>query len=158
MEEFEEIYAQYYSVVYKYTLSLCRNEKMAEDVTQEAFFKALKNINQFIGHSKIETWLCQIAKNTYFSMYEKNKREAQIELTSKVDDIECNLIAKETKFEVHKVVHGLEEPYKEIFLLRMFGELSFAQIGELFGKTESWARIIFYRAKLKIRDGLSKNM
>ena len=156
MKDFEEVYSQYYPLIFKYVLSLCQNEKLAEDVTQETFFKALKKINQFNGHSKLETWLCQIAKNTYFSIYEKSKKEAQITLTSIDESFEHKLMTKETAFEVHKALHQLEEPYKEVFSLRIFGELSFNQIGELFGRTENWARITFHRSKLKIKTELSK--
>ncbi len=155
MTEFEEIYSQYFVDVYKYVRSLCRNEAIAEEITQETFFKALKNIERFRGESKLNVWLCQIAKNTYFSMYEKNKRFGdEQEPITEGEGVEQRLIKKETAKEVHRALHSLEEPYKEVFSLRMFGELSFLQIAELFGKTESWARVTFYRAKLKLKEEL----
>ena len=154
MPEFQEVYELYFKDVYKYVLALCRDTNMAEEVTQETFFKALKNINSFRGQCKLYVWLCQIAKNTYFSMAEKcrNTPEAFPEETE--DALEKALMAKESAFEIHKLLHDLEEPYKEVFSLRVFGELSFKQIGQLFGKTESWARVTYHRARLKIREGL----
>lgn len=154
MTELDNIYSLYFKDVYKYVLSLCYNKDIAEDITQETFLKALKNINKFKGQCKLRVWLCQIAKNTYFSLYEKNKHEIEFNKEYEIESIETRLIKKETAFEVHKVVHQLEEPYKEVFTLRIFGELSFAQIGELFGKTESWARVTFHRGKIKIKEAL----
>lgn len=154
MTEFEEIYSQYFDDIYKYALALCHNEEIAEDVTQETFMKALKGINRFKGNCQLRVWLCQIAKNSYFSMCKKRKYTHDLQEDSKVLCIESLLIDKETAFEVHKAIHCLDEPYREVFSLRLFGELSFAQIGELFGKTESWARVTFYRTKIKLKEEL----
>jgi RNA polymerase sigma-70 factor (ECF subfamily) len=152
MSEFEKIYSEYFTDIYKYTLSLCHNETVAEDITQETFLKAIENIKNFKGDCKLKVWLCQIAKNTYFSYHKKNKKisEYNIELTD--DSFELKLIDKDTAFGIHKMLHNLDEPYKEVFSLRIFSELSFAQIGELFKKTESWARVTFHRAKIKLKE------
>lgn len=154
--EFQEVYTLYFKDVYKYVLALCRDEHMAEEVTQETFFKALKNIDSFRGQCKLYVWLCQIAKNTYYSMVAKEKKRTFEDGISEEgsDALESALLTKESAFEIHKVLHGLEEPYKEVFSLRVFGELSFRQIGQLFGKTESWARVTYHRARLKIREEL----
>lgn len=157
MTEFSKIYDEYFQYVYKYTLSLCQDVAVAEDITQETFFKALKSIEKFSGKCKLQVWLCQIAKNTYFSYYEKEKKKSDeeiVEIQSNTKEIEKVLINNETAFEIHKLLHNLQEPYKEVFTLRTFGELSFAQIGELFGKTESWARVTYHRAKLKLKEDL----
>lgn len=155
MTDFEAIYSQYFADVYKYALSLCGKEGLAEEITQETFFKALKNIDKFKGECKIRVWLCQIAKNTYFSLFEKSKHFTQESLEE--DEGECieqSLLNSETVWEIHKNLHFLNEPYKEVFTLRVFGELSFIKIAELFGKTESWARVTFHRAKLKLKEEL----
>lgn len=153
MNNFEDIYLQYFSDVYKYLLSLCSNKTIAEEITQETFFKALKSIENFKGECKLRVWLCQIAKNTYYSVYQKEKRfDNTQEMESLTENIEQKLINNETAFEIHKALHNLNEPYKEVFSLRMFGELSFLQIAELFEKTESWARVTFHRAKIKLRE------
>lgn len=155
MTEVEEIYYKYFTDVYKYALSLCRNEALAEEITQETFFKALKSINDFKGNCKMRVWLCQIAKNTYFSICQKNKHIIDKPYEEKESEcIEQKLMNKETAWEIHQKLHFLDEPYKEVFSLRVFGELSFLQISELFGKTESWARVTFHRAKLRLKEGL----
>lgn len=153
--DFNEIYIQYFRDVYKYVFSLSRNESIAEEVTQETFFKALKNIDKFSGNCKLYVWLCQIAKHTYFSLIKKEKQYTnmeEIESNLYHEDIEKQLLTKETALDTHKALHNLQDPYKEVFTLRIFGELSFSQIGEIFGKTESWARVTYYRAKIKLKE------
>lgn len=155
MTDFEVIYSQYFTDVYKYALSLSRNEIFAEEITQETFFKALKSIDKFKGECKMRVWLCQITKNTYFSLCKKNKHSTDEPFEENESEcIEQKLINSETVWEIHKTLHFLDEPYKEVFSLRVFGELPFLQIAELFGKTESWARVTFHRAKIKIKEGL----
>lgn len=135
MDDFERIYAEYYDQVYGYCLRLTHDPHMAEEVTQESFFKALKAIGSFHGECRLQVWLCQIAKNTYFSLLKKQKRSAPLEGD-------------------WPAPADLEEPYREVFWLRAFGELSFAQIGGLFEKTESWARVTYHRARMKIKEAL----
>lgn len=155
MADFDEIYEAHFKDVYRYVLSLCRNEAVAEDITQETFFKALKAIDSYNGTCKMRVWLCQIAKNTYFSFYEKEKRRAELSEEHGINEsFEQSFADKEAAFEIYKALHSLDEPYKEVFTLRLFGELSFSQIAELFGKSESWARVIYYRAKLKLKEDL----
>lgn len=139
---------------------LSRNEKIAEEITQETFFKALKSIDKFKGNCKINVWLCQIAKNTYFTYLDNQKRFDSDDLPEQTDgnSVEVMLLKKEESFRLHKVVHHLEDPYKEVFTLRVFGELSFKEISELFKKTESWARVTFHRAKGKIQIVLKEEM
>jgi len=153
--DLSEIYSQYFSDVYKYAYSLCKNKDIAEEITQDTFFKAMKNIDTFNGSCKLFVWLCQIAKNTYFTYLKKEKKflgSEEMENIADDEKIEQSLLEKETAFELHRVLHRLEEPYKEVFSLRVFGELSFMQIAELFGKTESWARVTYYRSKNKIKE------
>ena len=156
MEDFDQIYADYYSEVYKFVLSLCQNHSLAEEITQESFFKALKSIDSFNGNCKISTWLCKIARNTLFSYTKKHNRQVDYPLDIILSDenIEEQFADKETAYAIHKVLHNLNEPYKEVFWLRIFGELSFAQVGALFEKTESWARVTYYRAKIMIKEEL----
>lgn len=158
--DFEQVYKEHFSVVYKYVISLCHDESVAEEITQETFFKAMKNISKFNGSCKLYVWLCQIAKNTYFTHFQKQKRfvsadgEIDIPNSNLTIDIEKDFLDKETTKRLHFVLHQLNEPYKEVFTLRVFGELPFAQIAELFGKTDSWARLIFYRAKKQLQEDL----
>ena len=157
MTDFREVYSLYFREVYRYALSLCRNESVAEEITQETFYKALANLDSFDGKCKISVWLCQIAKNSYISMCRKNKYldfNANPDLPQDNGSIEDRYFDKETAFAIHKILHTLDEPYKEVFSLRTFGELSFKQIAELFGKTEAWARVTYHRARLKIKEAL----
>ena len=157
MADFKEVYKLYFRDVYHYAYSLCRNASMAEEITQETFFKALNGLDSFDGKCKVLVWLCQIAKNTYLSICRKEKHiDYDIDTVSLISDhnIEDNYLSRESAFEIHKVLHRLQEPYKEVFFLRTFGELSYAQIAELFSKTETWAGVTYHRAKLKIQEEL----
>ena len=155
--DFESIYTDYFADVYKYILSICRNETVAEEITQETFFKAMRNIDQFNGSCKVYVWLCQIAKNTYFNYCKKEKRfspELNIEQPDTGIDLERSYLDKDDARRLHILLHKLDEPYKEVFTLRVFGDLPFSQIGELFGKTDSWARLVFYRAKKRLQEDI----
>ena len=152
MEDYQEIYSLYFQNVYKYVLALSRDPSLAEEITQEAFFKALKSLDSFQGQCKLYVWLCQIAKNTYLSYLKKHKEpEKEETLTSSLEEM---MMDKESVFLIHQALHNLPEPYKEVFSLRVLGELSFRQIGLLFGKTENWARVTYHRARLTIKEEL----
>ena len=153
---FEDVYKKYYSSLNKYLFYLTNSEDLAEELTQETFFKALKNINKYDEKYKMLTWLCQIGKNTYYSLYKKNKKiEALNDSTLSEENVMIDkIIDSETNKELLKIVHSLEEPYKEVFTLRTYGELSFKEISDIFNKTESWARVVYHRAKLKIKKEL----
>ena len=158
MLNIQEVYEQYFTVVYRYLLSLSQNTHTAEELTQETFFKALKKVDDFRGDCDLRVWLCQISKNTYYDYLKKNKKYAPESQDEKEESFPSDLLQnfsdKETALQVHKVLHRLSEPYKEVFSLRVFGELSFAEISSLFGKSESWARVTYHRACKKIREEL----
>lgn len=160
MGDVEQIYKQYFQDVYLFALSLSRDQQIAEEITQETFARAVKNIDQFKGNCKISVWLCQIAKNTYFKHMDKQKRLHIGELYENTGEndpsLEQKLIEKTEALRIHKLLHNLKEPYKEVFMLRVFGELSFGQISEVFGRTESWARVTFHRARGSIQDLLTE--
>ncbi len=156
MQDFDQLYADYFVQVYKFTLTLCQEPDLAEEVTQETFFKALKSIDSFRGQCALGTWLCKIAKNTYYSHMKKAGKQVvyPLEVIVSPESMEEALADKETAYAIYEVLHRLKEPYKEVFWLRTFGELSFAQIGTLFAKTETWARVTYYRAKAMIKEEL----
>lgn len=157
MTSFEQVYSQYYDVVYQYVRSLCRDEVWAEEITQEAFFKALKKIDSFRGECKLSVWLCQIAKNTFYTDAKKRQRETNefpLDVIASYDVLEQDIFDKEVALDLHRVLHTLDDPYKEVFWMRTFGELPFKEIGSIFGKTESWARVTYHRAKMKIKEGI----
>ena len=152
--DFEKVYNEYYTPVYRYILSMCKDDHTAEEITQEAFFKALKNIEKYNPEQKMLTWLCAIAKNTYFTKSKKAKRYEELSETVSDDegDILDRIIDSEDSMEILRVLHALPEPYKEVFTLRVLGSLSFKKIGALFGKTESWTRVTFFRSKAMIKE------
>ena len=156
----EELYRTYFDIVYRYIRSISQDGSLAEEVTQETFFKALEKIDQFRGDCDVRVWLCQIAKNTLYDHLKKQKKQLlgdeKLEKTESAGGelLEEKLAQRSQAMEIHKVLHRLSEPYKEVFTLRVFGELPFSQIAELFGKTDSWARLIFYRAKKQLQEDL----
>lgn len=156
MPDFEEIYQTYFADVYRYILALSRDAHTAEEVTQETFFRALASIDQFRGDCQLRVWLCQIAKNTYYSLLEKRDFSSQEPPKDWPDpmSLEERFADRETALAVHRVLHQLEEPFREVFWLRALGELPFAQIAGLFGKSESWARVTYHRARLKLLEKL----
>lgn len=156
MQEFDELYKTYYRQVFLYLLDLCKDPNLAEEITQETFFKVLKKIDTFEGKCSMVTWMLQIAKNNFYN-YCKKKKHVSTEECGEIpakDNPENQAIDRDAAREIHLVLHRLEEPYKEVFWMRTFGELSFKEIGAIHGKTESWARVTFYRAKQKIKEAL----
>lgn len=157
MPPFEELYRAYFAEVYRYALALCRHKETAEDVTAETFLKAMRQIGSFRGECDFKVWLFTIAKNTYYSMLRKDANltgEPPEETAADAPTPEDTVLQSAEVMEIHKALHALPEPYKEVFSLRTFGELSFRQIGELFGKTEHWACVTYHRAKEKLRQEL----
>ena len=159
MTEIEELYQNYFHDVYLYLLSLTHDKMLSEDLTSETFLKAIKNLESFRGDSDIRVWLCQIGKNSYYSWLRKNRRMASLEeVPEKADpaDLEKEIADKESSMKVHRILHRLEEPYKEVFTLRYFGGLSFREIATLFCKTENWACVTYHRARKKIRERMEE--
>ena len=152
MPDFEAVYRQYFADVYKYALALSRDEQTAEEVTQETFFKALTAIDSFRGDCQLRVWLCQIARNQYLTLCRERKKFTDAEPEPGDSGIEEGFADREDARRLHILLHALPEPYKEVFSLRTFGELPFSQIGELFGKTESWARVTYFRARQKLKE------
>ncbi len=157
MTEFEDIYNNYFKDIFLYIYSLSGDRHIAEDITAETFMKAIKSIEKFKGNCDIRVWLCQIAKNCYFSFLRKKKKTIHLdELSEQKDNFNFEQIISSTEesMEIHEILHNLDEPYKEVFSLRVFGELSFKQIACLFGKSDNWACVTYHRARNKIKEGM----
>ena len=159
MTDFEQLYDTYFNDVYLYILRLSGNEHLAEEITQDVFVRAMKSKKPFEGRSQELTWLCAIAKNACTDELRRQSKLAVSESDKynqdeKVSDnsFEAMLANEELLFQIHTILHELEEPYKEVFQLRIFGELSFSTIARIFGKTESWARVTYHRARLKLQE------
>ena len=152
MPDFETVYRRYFADVYRYVLALSRDEPTAEEVTQETFFRALSAIDTFRGECQLRVWLCQIARNQYLTLCRERKKFSDQEAEGGDSGIEEKFADRDAAARLHRLLHDLPEPYKEVFSLRTFGELPFAQIGELFGRTESWARVTYFRARQKLKE------
>ena len=157
MEDMDAIYRRHAHTVYKFLLAQCRDPDLAEELTQETFYQAVRSIGRFDGSCKVSTWLCQIAKHLWFQHLRKQKREAPVlpeDLPeSPGPSAEERLLEQEGRMDLLRLVHGLPEPQREVVYLRAFGGLSFREIGDVLGKTENWARVTFYRSKEKLRNG-----
>ncbi len=150
----EKLYNTYYMQVYSYVMTMVKNTSVAEEITQQTFYKAMVGKDKFRGGSSEYTWLCAIAKNLSLDELRKGSKKTEAldetlcDDTNIADDTEDH----DTSLRIHLVLHKLEEPYKEVFQLRVFGELSFRDIGRIFGKTENWARVTYHRARMKIQN------
>ncbi len=157
MQSFDEIYQQYAQTVYKYLLSLTYQSDLSEELTQETFYQALRTIDRYDGKCRISTWLCGIAKNVLLTYRRKHPQHEDIDdLAIHVESSEQDLADSAERVELLKKLHMLAEPYREVMYLRIFGNLSFREIGEIHEKTENWARVTFYRGKEKLRKELGK--
>lgn len=175
MQAMDEIYQVYAKTVYRYLMSLTRDSDLAEELTQETFYQAIRSIDKYDESCKISTWLCGIAKNTLLTYRRKNPQHEQLEdpavsamqseteSSQSVNDMlrvpsaESEALQTEDRVTVFRMLHLLEDPYKEVLYLRLFGDLSFREIGDVLGKTENWARVTFYRGKEKLRSGYTED-
>ena len=159
----EEIYQQYAKTVYRYLLSLTRDADLSEELTQETFYQAIRTVDRYDESCKVSTWLCGIAKNVLLTWRRKHPLEEPLgeqpesgagQLPA-AESAESEVIREVSRMELLKLIHELPEPSREVMYLRVFGGLSFAEIGEVHGKTENWARVTFYRAKEKLRKDVT---
>lgn len=154
MQDIEEIYKQYFKVVNKYLFCLTHNDNLAEELTQETFYRAVKKIGSFKGDCKIQVWLCQIAKNLWYDELKKNKRYKSIEGEEleliAIENTEKTAIQNTSKLELFKKMQSLDTQTKEVMYLRLTGDLTFKEIADILNKTENWARVTFYRGKQKL--------
>lgn len=156
MKEIQTLYETYYSLLMKYALSLTHDYHQAEDLTQETFYKALKSLHRFDGKGSVSVWLCQILKHTFYDQCRKaqKQRPAPGERTSASPEEE--LLAAERWTQIFAALEKLSENYRNVFALRYFHELSFREIGACFHKSESWARVTYYRAKEQLKKHLQE--
>lgn len=148
----EDIYQENYPIVYGYLLSLCGDIPLAEDLAAETFFKAFLHPRRYDGQCKLSTWLCTIGRNLYLNERKRQLRSRRLSPPpTAFPDPEELLLEKEQISELYRAAQRLEAPSSQVFFMRLEG-LSFRQIGEALGKTENWARVTFYRAKVKIQE------
>ena len=148
-----EVYRLYAEDIYRYVYSLCGNRAVAEDILQETFLRAVKGFGDFRGECSVRTWLIGIARNLYRNHAKRmDNRNLPIDeaILGSAESVEERILEQAQSEQLHRLLHGLEEPYREVFTLRVFAELKFDLIGSLFGKSANWARVTFYRAKEKL--------
>ena len=158
-ETCERLYNAYYMRVFSYVMTMAGDRQTSEEITQEAFFRAFSKSTEFRNESDEVTWLCAIAKNCFVDETRRRNKTGPIpeELPSSGRSIEQQVTDKDSSFRIHAALHTMDEPYREVFELRIFGELSFSQIGTIFGKTENWARVTYHRARLKLQEKMSES-
>lgn len=155
MTEFEKLFNENQHFILKYLMKLTKNSSLAEELTQETFFRAYMNFASLKDKEKASVWLCQIAKNTYFAWFNDQKKTDTLDCLDDISDstnMEDIFVQKELSQKALACLHMLEEPYKEVFMLSVFGGFSLKEISSLFGKSESWARVTFYRGKQKLLE------
>lgn len=157
MQNMEQLYEEYFNSVYKYLLCLTHDANLSEELTQETFCKAIEKIHTFKGNCKISVWLCQIAKNLLINEHNRNKKYHSVsdeELVLLEDNIklEDTIILNNEKINLYKKMQKLDNNSKEVVYLRITGELSFKEIGNILNKSENWARVTFYRARKKLEE------
>ena len=161
--DFEELYRTYFSDVYQYIRKLSGSEHMAEEITEETFYKALRKIESFRGDCDIRVWLCQIAKNSYYSHLRKSGRQISLEDAALQDTadpegtVDERLTTHDEADQIRILLHTLSDPYKEVFMWRVFAELSFKEIGRLYGKSDNWACVTYHRARNMLKERLEEN-
>ena len=158
-ETCERLYNTYYMRVFSYVMTMAGDRQTSEEITQEAFFRAFSKSAEFRNESDEVTWLCAIAKNCFMDETRRRNKTGPIpeDLPASGQSIEQQVTDKDSSFRIHAALHTMDEPYREVFELRIFGELSFSQIGTIFGKTENWARVTYHRAKLKLQERMDEH-
>lgn len=163
MSEFEELYHLYYKDVYYFVLKLADyRDDIAEEVTQESFYQAFISLSRFRGECSIKSWLCQIAKNTYYKYLKTHAKETYLEeelhqeKEQEEEAVSSVVEKKQVTLHIRKVIADLDERSRRIVEYRLFEEKSYKEIGELVGIREATAKVLFSRAKVKIRERLKE--
>ncbi len=158
-EQYARLYETCYMRVFSYVMTLAGDRSLAEELTQETFYRAFARQREFRGESDEVTWLCAIAKNLFTDEKRRQSRcdgEIPEDLPDQGKSVAKAVEDRDSSFRIHLALHGLEEPHREVFELRVFGELSFREIGTIFGKTENWARVTYHRARIKLQERMGE--
>ena len=163
MNVYSEIYSLYADKLYNYCLKLTKDPYEAEDLTQSTFLKAIEKLHTFKNECSVSTWLCTIAKNQFINNLKKShdfscEKVLEIYHTEENSSIEDIIITKELTRKIYNTINNLDEPFRDIFILRVFNEMRFKDIGILFNKSEVWARVNYHRAREKIITMIGNNL
>lgn len=151
MKDINKLYDIYAKDIYKFIMSIALNHEIAEDIMQSTFLSAIKSIHTFKGHSSVKTWLFGIAKNEYYTYLRKNPSNLKLEDINEIHYIQEN---NELYMSIMKKIKELKEPQKQIVILRIINDMSFAEIGEVVGKSENYCRVNFFREKQKLWEAI----
>lgn len=160
MEDMDAIYREHVQTVYKFLLSQCHEADLAEELTQETFYRAVRSIGRYDGSCKLSVWLCQIGKHVWYQHLRKTKRRSESlteDIVLPAPSAEENVLSRAGHLELLRAVHTLPEQMREVVYLRLFGSLSFQEIGAVVGKTENWARVTFYRGKERLKGAMQND-
>lgn len=155
----EALYTACFHKPFRFALSLTQTPSEAEEIVQETFLRALQQANKLPADANLDAWLFRVAKNVHISRLRKNRPNVGSEILESVSagvDIEEQLQQQDKAQHILAALHKLEEPYKEVFTLRALGDVPYKQIALLFGKTESWARVTYHRARLLLTERMNK--
>lgn len=156
----EKLYEENVKIVSHFLYSMCRDEELTKDLTQETFLRAYESLERFDGSCKISTWLCQIAKHLLYQHWEKTGKQVLIQeeaLPFAKEDTEREVLARVELLDCLKELQKLPEQMREVVYLRALSDLSYKEIGQILGKSENWARVTFYRAKEKLVKGCGRD-
>lgn len=155
----KEIYQKNATMLYRYLCGLTQDAQLAEELTQETFYQAVKGIERFRGECKVSVWLCQIAKNLWYKELKKRKDHKTVALDDGIpsgEDVEHLCLGNMEKVEIFRLMHSLDDTTREVMYLRLAGELRFSEIADILGKTENWARVTYYRGKQRLMKGMKE--
>ena len=158
--EMEDIYRRHAQTVYKFLLAQCRDADLAEELTAETFYQAVRSIGRYDGSFRLSVWLCQIAKHLWYQHLRKTRRQSETlteDITLPVPSAEDDVLLRAEYLDLLRAVHTLPEPAREVLYLRLFGGLSFREISDVLGKTENWSRVTFYRAKERLKGAMEQD-
>ena len=156
MHDIENICNKYYNIVFKYLIDLTHNVNLSEELTQETFCIAIKEINKFKGECAVSSWLCVIAKHLYYRKYKEIKKFKLEELNeNEVQELSIDerFLEKEERIELYRQLQNLDEKTRDLMYLRLLG-FSFKEISEIIGKNETWCKVVYHRGKNKLEDFL----
>ena len=158
--DLHEAYTRHARTVYRFLLSQCGSADLAEELTQETFYRAVRSIDRYNGDCKLSVWLCQIAKHLWYQHLRKTRRQSETlteDITLPVPSAEDDVLLRAEYLDLLRAVHTLPEPAREVLYLRLFGGLSFREISDVLGKTENWSRVTFYRAKERLKGAMEQD-
>ena len=153
-DEFSAACQVYYDRVYRFLLSLSGNPHQAEDLTQEVFYRALLHIHRYREQGQMFTWLCAIGKNLWLTQCRKERHLPQAVADVPRPGPDETLSDQELQDALRRAVAALPEDYRDVVILHIYGGISLKDISALKGKSDSWGKVTFYRAKQMLKQNL----